>query len=253
MTTQFVAVVSESFVKRYWPGQDALGRTLQLRDEGSDDRRRRRRHPRARARARQRAAGVPAVPAGRRRLVLGLHAEGTGHRRDARRSASSCRPCASIIQERGSAAADHRRAADDRHRRPPDRVARRAGPRARRLRAGRVPAGGDRHPRRALVRGVAAHAGDRRAHRPRRAAPRHPGDGDDAAACCSSPSAWSPACCSPTSPAARSRRSSSASRRPTSRRSRPSPALTVVMALAGTLLPTLRALRVDPIKAIRAE
>jgi putative ABC transport system permease protein len=26
MTTEFVAVVSESFVKRYWPGQDALGR-----------------------------------------------------------------------------------------------------------------------------------------------------------------------------------------------------------------------------------
>jgi predicted permease len=28
MTTQFVAVVSESFVKRYWPGQDARGRTF---------------------------------------------------------------------------------------------------------------------------------------------------------------------------------------------------------------------------------
>ena len=28
MTTQFVAVVSESFVKRYWPGQDAIGRTF---------------------------------------------------------------------------------------------------------------------------------------------------------------------------------------------------------------------------------
>jgi predicted permease len=28
MTTQFVAVVSESFVTRYWPGQDAIGRTF---------------------------------------------------------------------------------------------------------------------------------------------------------------------------------------------------------------------------------
>jgi putative ABC transport system permease protein len=28
MRTQFVAVVSESFVKRYWPGQDAIGRTF---------------------------------------------------------------------------------------------------------------------------------------------------------------------------------------------------------------------------------
>ena len=30
-------------------------------------------------------------------------------------------------------------------------------------------------------------------------------------------------------------------------------ALTVLMTLAGTLLPTLRALRIDPIKAIRSE
>ena len=30
MTTQMVAVVSESFVKRYWPGQDAIGRTFKL-------------------------------------------------------------------------------------------------------------------------------------------------------------------------------------------------------------------------------
>jgi predicted permease len=30
MTTQMVTVVSESFVKRYWPGQDALGRTFKL-------------------------------------------------------------------------------------------------------------------------------------------------------------------------------------------------------------------------------
>ena len=134
----------------------------------------------------QRAAGLPVVEAGRRRLDHRLHPAkrcvvrptmppgGAAPRRSARSSAAidPTLPVSDVAHA-------------DRRRRARHRVASGAGARARRVRGDRVRARRHRHPRPAVVRRVAAHAGDRRAHGARRAVGRHP-----ARWCCGGASCW---------------------------------------------------------------
>ena len=179
MTTQFVAVVSESFVKRYWPGQDALGRQFNfarkdrtivgvvrdIRVRGLE----RSSEPQVYLPYKQVDDGwfwgytpkelvvsattplaqlVPAV----RRII---------QEADPQQPITDVRPMTDIIDLQTASRTVQVRVLAD-------------------IRAHRVPAGGDRYPRRPVVRGVAAHARDRRAYRARRSAPGHSGDGDGA-------------------------------------------------------------------------
>ena len=66
LTSSPAVVVSESFVRQYWPGQDADRPAVQIARSRLDDRRRRWRHPRAWTRAGERASDVCVLPADRR-------------------------------------------------------------------------------------------------------------------------------------------------------------------------------------------
>ena len=152
---------------------------------------------------------------------------------------------------RRSGAADLRRADDRSDRRAQDGVARRAAPRDRVLCRAGAPARGRRHPRLALVHGLAAHAGDRRPHRAGRRAAR---DSRDGHARSRGPRAhWRRrrAARSRTRLAARCRRCSPASRPATAWTFAVAIAAAIAFELAGSLLPAIRASRVDPVSAIR--
>ncbi len=263
-----VAVVSRSFVERYWPGQNAIGRRFRfgLLGGGSistigdfqnrTDRRRRRRRQGARPRAPQRAAGVPAAPpaaGGRHGLVHAAGPRGAAH-------------AASRGADRAGAAADRRAAP----------IPTLPVTDVRTLAA--IVLEGQTAPRRVQVRvlagfaalavllaGVGIHgllafavasrvAGDRRPPRPGRAHARHPRPGAPSRPA-RSPRVGSraSASASPRPRAAASRRSWRASARATSATFAPAAVLALATALAGSLLPAWRAARVDPLKVIRVD
>ena len=259
-----VAVVSQSFVDRYWPGRERDRPALPLRPArrrgdqqraalpGPDDRRRRRRRQGARPRAAQRAAGLPAPPSaarGRDGLVHAAGPRGPVHGRRGR-DRSGAAP------DRGArrpGPADRRRAHARDDRGGPDGAAPRAGARAGRLRrAGRAARG-----RRAST---ACSPSWWRAARARsasgaRSAPRPP---TSWAWCCATACvshcagvglglvlAWA---------AGRSLEALLAGVSPRDAATfAAAAALVAAAALAGSLLPALRAVRVDPLKALRVD
>ncbi len=159
---QFVAVVSESFVKRYWPNEDPIGRhfTFAFADRevvgvAGDVRFRgleRRSEPQVYLASPQVADGAVTFYAAQIARDPGGEPARTGCAVDPRHH-----------PPRRSEASDHGTADDDGHDRSRDGVAVRAGACARRLRAGRVRPRRGRDPRPALVCRVAADDGDRRA------------------------------------------------------------------------------------------
>ena len=110
-TTPFVAVVSESFVRRYWPGPIRSAAASSSRLHEADRRRRGGRHHGARAGAHQRAAGLPAAHPGART------ARSSSTRRRIWSSATSAAPATlvpavrDIVRGVDPRAADLRRAA----------------------------------------------------------------------------------------------------------------------------------------------
>ena len=199
---QFVAVVSESFVKRYWPKEtiaSVIGRhisfasydrtvvgvvgDIRMRGLESD------------------AAPQVYLPSaqGRRSGDSRLRAARSGGAIDDAAGEPHC------IDPRdrargGSDDAGRRSESPDRDRRARYRVAIDAGARAGRVRADCVRVGRDRHPRPPVVRGVAACAGDRRPPGARRAVGRHPVDDRLARRSARDRRRSCPACCSPTPP-----------------------------------------------------
>ena len=216
----FVAVVSESFGEAVLAESRSDRAALHIRVRRARGRGRGRRRALPRPGAGERAAGVSVIAAGRRRQHRVLRAEVSGHshaRRavGARAGGSRCDPA------RRPEAPDYRAADAHDPGGSRNRHAHGAGSSARNLCRHRVRAGRSRHSRPAVVRRVAAHAGDWRAQGTRRAVGRHPVDGGASAACCWPPRASCPASSSRTSPAAAWRRSSPASSLPTRRRSPP--------------------------------
>ena len=119
------AVVSESFVKRYWPNEQRNRQTVQVRDARQSRRGCRRRRACAGTRANERAAGLFAVHANGFCVAQLVHAEGSGHSIDD--AARDVAPGGETHHPRSrSASADLRRAHDGRDRRQRDGVAPRA-------------------------------------------------------------------------------------------------------------------------------
>ena len=214
---QFVAVVSESFVKRYWPDDDPASASAATSPSPS---------PSASSSASPATCGCAASSASEPQVYLSykqvadgcdhrLHPAGAcwcGRRRRRRRSAPSIR---AIIRRADPELPISEVSDAHRRRRSRDRVARGAGARARRVRGDRVRARRHRHPRPAVVRRVAARAGDRRAHGARRAVERHPVDGGAALGAAGGRRRGARASRSPMPRAGAWRRCSPASSRPT--------------------------------------
>ena len=177
LQTQMVAVVSESFVERYWPGEDAIGRRFNF---GMADRTIVGVVGNIRMRGLERESEPQVYLPYRQQPDQALWGYVP------KNLVVECRDAAGATRAGGagdpprhrSAAADHEGADPERHRSARHRLTRRSGTRAGGLRDRGVPARRDRPPRRARVRRVAADGGDRRPDRARRAAARHSGDGD---------------------------------------------------------------------------
>ena len=258
------AVVSESFAERYWPGQDPLGRRFHFGLLGS-------------------TGGGTSAPF-QDRTVVGVAADvkvrGLERKSEPQvylpyrqqpddtmsyyapkdlavkltGDPASLLPAAAEDRRPGrSGPAPLRRAQPRRDRRGGDRAPPRPGARPGGIRGRRPAAGRDRHPRPARVHGVEPRPGDRRAHGAGRVAPRHPRAWCFATAWGSAFWAWAWG--------SRRRSSPGGASKPSWPESVPSDALTFLaaagvalsMTLLGSLLPALRAIRVDPLTVMRAE
>ena len=252
-TDQFVAVVSESFVRRYLPDQDPIGRhfTFAYADReivgvAGDVRFRgleRKSEPQVYLSSQQVADGAITFYAPK---ALAVRTTGDPARPRIRRARHLIRRADPKLPITEVQTLIDMIDLETASRSVQVRVL--AG-----VRSDRVRAGGDRHPRPAVVRGFAAHAGNRRAARAWRAARRHPVDGPDPTRSLLTIAGVVPgvflAYAAGRSmeallagvPAGGSDDADSAV------------ALAAVMTIAGALAPALRALRVDPMTALRSE
>ena len=232
--------------------QDPHRPALHLRLRGARSRRRRRRRPIPRPGARERAAGVPVVAAGRRRRDHVLRAEGARGADDRRRRRRSRRPSAAIVRGADPALPITERADADRDGRSRHRVACGPGARARRVRRDRVRA------RRPSAFTACCRSRSRSARR--RSASAWRSARSRATSC-----RW---CCGADAARGGRRRAGHGARLRAGRSMeallagvKPADACTLAaavglalaMTVVGSVAPTLRALRVDPITALKTE
>ena len=250
-----VAVVSESFATRAFSRTGSDRPPIWIRRRGEDHRRRRWRHSLPRPRAhQQRAAGLPRGVAAARQLDRSFYAPQDLIVRTSVPPSTLMPAVRGDHQEGRSAIADHQHANARRSGLARDRAARGAAARARRFRR-RLRWCWPRSASTACSRFRSARACARSAS----ASPSAPGPRDimwmvmgrstDARGRSASRSAR----CLPTPRDDRCRRCSSASAPPMPRSSPPRSALSLLMTIAGSILPAWRAIRVDPITATRAD